>query len=39
MKRYEVIILTEKEQKKIFGRSLVFEHGFVNEPRLDWWKK
>lgn len=34
---YETIILSEEDQKKIFGKTLTFKNGFVDEPKLDWW--
>ena len=37
MTTYETIILSEKDQKKIFGKTLTFKNGFVDEPKLDWW--
>ena len=37
MKKYDVIILSKEEQKKLFGRPLKFKNGFVDEPRIDWW--
>lgn len=36
MKKYDVVVLDEYEQKELFGRELSFLNGFVQEPRLDY---
>lgn len=36
MKKYDVVVLDEYEQKELFGRELSFLNGFVHEPRLDY---
>ena len=37
MKKYDTVILSKDEQKKLFGKELEFNNGFVSEPRIDWW--
>lgn len=37
MKSCYTYILSKDDQMKIFGKTLSFRDGFVNEPKLDWW--
>lgn len=37
MKKYDTFILSKDEQKRLFGKVLEFNNGFVSEPRIDWW--